>query len=56
MEEQLKIIYLHGFNSSSESKNSKILDSFLEGNKPKPRDATYSLKSIYKDKIFVSKL
>lgn len=33
MEDQLKIIYLHGFNSSSESKKSKILDSFLEGNK-----------------------
>ena len=30
MEEQLKIIYLHGFNSSSESKKSKILDSYLE--------------------------
>ena len=33
MEEQLKIIYLHGFNSSSESKKSKILDSYLEGEK-----------------------
>jgi predicted esterase YcpF (UPF0227 family) len=31
MEEQLKIIYLHGFNSSAESKKSKILDSYLEG-------------------------
>ena len=30
MEEQLKIIYLHGFNSSAESKKSKILNSFLE--------------------------
>ena len=30
MEEQLKIIYLHGFNSSAESKKSKILDSYLE--------------------------
>ncbi|MDC3064873.1 hypothetical protein OA080_00500 [bacterium] len=30
MEEQLKIIYLHGFNSSSESKKSKILDSYLK--------------------------
>ena len=29
MEEQLKIIYLHGFNSSSESKKSKILNSYL---------------------------
>ena len=33
MEEQLKIIYLHGFNSSAESKKSKILDSFLKGEK-----------------------
>ena len=33
MEEQLKIIYLHGFNSSAESKKSKILDSFLEKEK-----------------------
>ena len=33
MEDQLKIIYLHGFNSSSESKKSKILESFLKGNK-----------------------
>ena len=33
MEEQLKIIYLHGFNSSSESKKSKILDSYLEKEK-----------------------
>ena len=33
MEEQLTIIYLHGFNSSAESKKSKILDSFLEGEK-----------------------
>ena len=31
MEEQLKIIYLHGFNSSAESKKSKILDSYLKG-------------------------
>ena len=31
MEEQLKIIYLHGFNSSAESKKSKILESFLKG-------------------------
>ena len=30
MEEQLKIIYLHGFNSSAESKKSKILESFLK--------------------------
>ena len=30
--------------------------SFLEGDKPKPLDATYSLKSIYKDKIFVNEL
>tara|TARA_X000000368_G_scaffold162169_1_gene127801 strand:+ start:1479 stop:2042 length:564 start_codon:yes stop_codon:yes gene_type:complete len=27
----LKIIYLHGFNSSAKSKKSKILDSYLEG-------------------------
>ena len=33
MEEQLKIIYLHGFNSSGESKKSKILDSYLEKEK-----------------------
>ena len=33
MEEQLKIIYLHGFNSSAESKKSKILDSFLKEKK-----------------------
>jgi predicted esterase YcpF (UPF0227 family) len=33
MEEQLKIIYLHGFNSSSESKKSKIFDSYLEKEK-----------------------
>ncbi len=33
MEEQLKIIYLHGFNSSAESKKSKILDSYLKGEK-----------------------
>jgi len=33
MEEQLKIIYLHGFNSSAESKKSKILDSHLEKEK-----------------------
>ena len=33
MEEQLKIIYLHGFNSSAESKKSKILDSFLKKEK-----------------------
>ncbi len=33
MEEQLKIIYLHGFNSSAESKKSKILDAYLEGEK-----------------------
>ena len=33
MEEQLTIIYLHGFNSSAESKKSKILDSYLEGEK-----------------------
>ena len=33
MEEQLKIIYLHGFNSSAESKKSKILDSYLEKQK-----------------------
>ena len=33
MEEQLKIIYLHGFNSSSESKKSKILNSYLEKEK-----------------------
>ena len=31
MEEQLTIIYLHGFNSSAESKKSKILESFLKG-------------------------
>ena len=31
MEERLKIIYLHGFNSSAESKKSKILESFLKG-------------------------
>ena len=30
MEEQLTIIYLHGFNSSAESKKSKILESFLK--------------------------
>ncbi len=30
MEEQLKIIYLHGFNSSAESKKSKILESYLK--------------------------
>ena len=33
MEEQLKIIYLHGFNSSAESKKSKILHSYLEKEK-----------------------
>ena len=33
MEEQLTIIYLHGFNSSAESKKSKILDSYLEKEK-----------------------
>ena len=33
MEEQLRIIYLHGFNSSAESKKSKILDSYLEKEK-----------------------
>ena len=33
MEEQLKIIYLHGFNSSAESKKSKNLDSYLEKEK-----------------------
>ena len=33
MEEQLKIIYLHWFNSSSESKKSKILDSYLKREK-----------------------
>ena len=33
MEEQLKIIYLHGFNSSAESKKSKILNSYLEREK-----------------------
>ena len=33
MEEQLKIIYLHGFNSSAESKKSKILDSYLKEEK-----------------------
>ena len=33
MEEQLKIIYLHGFNSSAESKKSKILDSYLKKEK-----------------------
>ena len=30
MEEQLTIIYLHGFNSSAESKKSKILESYLK--------------------------
>ncbi len=34
MEEQLKIIYLHGFNSSAESKKSKILDSYLKRKNP----------------------
>ena len=33
MEEQLRIIYLHGFNSSAESKKSKILDSYLKKEK-----------------------
>ena len=33
MEEQLKIIYLHGFNSSAESKKAKILDAYLVGEK-----------------------
>ena len=33
MEEQLKIIYLHGFNSSAESKKSKILESYLKEEK-----------------------
>ena len=33
MEEQLKIIYLHGFNSSAKSKKSKILDSYLKEEK-----------------------
>ena len=33
MEEQLKIIYLHGFNSSAESKKSKILNSYLKKEK-----------------------
>jgi predicted esterase YcpF (UPF0227 family) len=33
MEEQLKIIYLHGFNSSAESKKSKILKSYLKKEK-----------------------
>ena len=33
MEEQKKIIYLHGFNSSSFSKKSQVLDSYLKENK-----------------------
>ncbi len=50
-----KIIHRGGKNISS-SIRPLFYFSFLEGNKPKPRDATYSLKSIYKGKIFVSKL
>ena len=59
MEDQLKIIYLHGFNSSSESKKSKILDSFLEGNKlinlespnleTSPRKAIRQIEKIIKE-------
>ena len=59
MEDQLKIIYLHGFNSSSESKKSKILDSFLEGNKlinlespnleTSPRKAICQIEKIIKE-------
>ena len=59
MEDQLKIIYLHGFNSSSESKKSKILDSFLEGNKlinlespnleTSPRKAIFQIEKIIKE-------
>ena len=33
MEEPKKIIYLHGFNSSSFSKKSQVLDSYLKENK-----------------------
>lgn len=33
MEEPKKIIYLHGFNSSSFSKKSRVLDSYLKENK-----------------------
>ena len=59
MEDQLKIIYLHGFNSSSESKKSKILEYFLEGNKfinlespnleTSPRKAICQIKKIIKE-------
>ena len=59
MENQLKIIYLHGFNSSSESKKSKILESFLEGNKfinlespnleTSPRKAICQIEKIIKE-------
>ena len=59
MGDQLKIIYLHGFNSSSESKKSKILESFLEGNKfinlespnleTSPRKAICQIKKIIKE-------
>ena len=33
MEEPKKIIYLHGFNSSSFSKKSQVLDTYLKKNK-----------------------
>ena len=59
MGDQLKIIYLHGFNSSSESKKSKILEYFLEGNKfinlespnleTSPRKAICQIKKIIKE-------
>ena len=59
MEEQLKIIYLHGFNSSAESKKSKILDSYLKKKKPinfespnlnsSPRKALSQIEKIIKE-------
>lgn len=50
-----KLIHRGGKNSSSMIRP-LFYFSFLEGNKDKPRDATYSLKSIYKDIIYVNKL
>ena len=59
MEEQLTIIYLHGFNSSAKSKKSKILDSFLEREKlinlespnlnNSPKKAIFQIENIIKE-------
>ena len=59
MEEQLKIIYLHGFNSSAESKKSKILDAYLGDKKlfnlespnlkTSPRKAISQIEKIIKE-------